>query len=276
VTTRLLALAALGGLLALLPAGHAQDRKTAPKDPPAPPPAQTERVVYPVRGGDPAMLAEVVAKHFRGEVVVSALPSALVLTGDPAAVAEATKLLDRIDRPARTVEIEVSLVEVTGKADAPAPAVGPDVLTRLDELAKAGAAVQRIKLTAVEGQPVSVQVGRNYPVVSGAVRGPGPGGGGPQLRSVTYQQVGTTVRATARVEADNAVAIDLNVQDNSVKPAEGAEEHPEFDTDTLTTRVNVPPGQAVVAQAIRKDAKGGRTVTLVVVTAKVVEPRAGK
>ena len=36
-------------------------------------------------------------------------------------------------------------------------------------------------------------------------------------------------------------------------------------------RLTVPPGRAVVAQAIRKDGKQGKGVTLVIVTARVVE-----
>src|SRR5262249_13959906 len=182
MTTRLLALAALGGLLTLLSAGHAQDRKTT-KDPTTEsrPATKSQRSVYAVRGGDPVILAEVIAKHFKGELEVSVLPSALVLSGQPAAITEATKLLDQIDRQPRTVEIEVTLIEVATKADTPLPLVGTDVLARLDELSKQGAGVQRIRLAAVEDQPVSVQASRNQPYTSSTAilggRG-GPGGGG--------------------------------------------------------------------------------------------------
>jgi hypothetical protein len=47
---------------------------------------------------------------------------------------------------------------------------------------------------------------------------------------------------------------------------------PAFETGTLTTRVSVPNGQAVTAQAVRTDAKASMGVTLVIVTATVIEP----
>jgi hypothetical protein len=281
-----------GGLLLLLPHGQAQDRSKGPpsKVVPAPDPKE-QRSVYAVRGGDPAALAQVVTKHFRGKVTVSVMPDVLVLSGEPDDLQEVTMLLTRIDRPARTVEIEVTLIEVTTKGDAPAMTLPPaaDLLARADELSKGGAAVQRIKLTAVEGQQVSVQTGGNKPyTTSSAVRGPfgggGPGGnpglgGGDRAmmqRSVSYHAVGTTVKATTRVEADNSVAVALDVQDSTVKAAEAGDDAaggaPTFDTASLATSLSVPVGKPVMAQAIRKDAKASRTTTLVIVTAKVVAP----
>src|SRR5205823_4379871 len=140
---------------------------------------------------------------------------------------DVVKLLTRIDRPARSVEMEVTLVEVAAKADAPGLPSGAELLAKLDDLSKSGAAVQRIKLTAIEGQPVSVQTGGNKPYASSStVTGRGPGGGGlgggnPALglggpvsqRSVMYHQVGTTVKASAHIEGDGAIAVELNVQD---------------------------------------------------------------
>jgi type II secretory pathway component GspD/PulD (secretin) len=95
-------------------------------------------------------------------------------------------------------------------------------------------------------------------------------------RSITYHQVGTTVKATSRVAADNSVSVDLKVEDTGIKTAEATDDAagaaaPGFENANLTTRVSVPPGQAVVAQAIRRDGKAGKTVTLVIVTARVVE-----
>jgi hypothetical protein len=270
MTLRLLALALLG--FVLLPAGHAQDRK---KDQAPPKAAKSDRMVYSVRGGEPVALAEVVTTHFHGEVVVSALPSLLVLSGDPVAIAEAAKLLDKIDRPVRAVEVELILVEMA-KTDVPGMPAVADVLAKLDELGKAGATVQKIKFTATEGRPVTTESGGNRPFTTATtVRGGGPGGGGPVQRSFTYQRVGTTVKATARVAGDNAVALDLNVQDNGARPSDGADDPPTFDTVTLNTHLTVPQGQSVLAQATRKDGKASKSLTFVIVSAKVIEPKTG-
>lgn len=290
MTPRPVVLLLLAGLL-VAAAAHGQD------NPPAAPPAaaarpKVERAVYPVKGGDPVALAEVVAKHFKGEVEVSAVAGSLVLSGPSASVAEATRLLGQVDRRPRTVELEVTLVEVSGR-DADLPD-GPADRARVDELVKAGGSVQRIRLTADEGQPASIQSGADKPMLTTSVIRPAPPAGGPAggpagqrpgggpaagfaQRSVHYRPVGTTIKATSVPGADGSVAVDLSVQDSSVRPAAADDEtgSPAFDTATLTTRLTVPAGRAVVAQATRKDAKAGRAVTLVVVTAKVVEAARG-
>lgn len=285
---RLAALTLLAGGLAAASAGHAQNRPTAPPAGDARP--KVERAVYPVKGGDPVALAEVIGKHFPGEVEASAVAGSLVLSGPPESVAEATKLLGRVDRRARTVELVVTLVEVSGK-DVDLPD-GPVDRARADELVKAGGSVQRVRLTADEGQPVSLQSGTDKPMLTTSVirpaAFPGPDGGPAKRpgaapagavaqRSINYRPVGTTVKATPQVGADGSVAVDLSVQDSSVRAAAADDEtgSPAFDTATLTTRLTVPAGRAVVAQATRKDAKDGRSVTLVVVTAKVIEAAPG-
>ena len=226
------------GLFALSSAGHAQPG--GPSFAPAPgfpgggpfpggPPRGT-RTVYAVQNGNAAALAEVLGNHFRGDAVVSVLPGAgqsLLVTASPAVTEEITKLLAKLDRPAKSVEVEVILAELTpgrrgdDKA-AEAALAAADVLATLDALQKDGrvGAVQRIKFTTVDGQPVTVKTGGNKPVVTGRTASPA---GAVQL-SVQYHAVGTTVKATARVGADDAVTVDLTVEDSRVRPPEAREE----------------------------------------------------
>lgn len=298
------------GLVAVTAAGHAQDPPPPPAgqpfagqppgfggqpflgQPPFGPPgmapapaAKTERAVYTVKGGDPGTLAEVVNKHFRREVEASGTPAGVVLSGSAASIAEATKLLAQLDRRPRSVELEVTLVEVSGKdADLPAGEVDG---AKLAELAKGGS-VQRVRLTAAEGQPVTAQSGGDKPYLSSSVFGParGPGGfGGPKdgdpaapparpravQQSINYRPTGTVVKATASVGGDGAVSVALSVEDTAVRPAATGDEvgAATFEQSSLTTKLVVPAGKAVVAHAARKDGKDARTVTLVVVTAKV-------
>src|SRR5262249_1314888 len=146
-----------------------------------------------------------------------------------------------------------------------------DAAAKLEALAKSGqATLQRVRLTALEGQPVTSTTGGNKPFTTSSVvaggggfgGGKGGGGGGPAMqRSVVDQPVGTTVRLTARVGADNAVALDLNLTDSKVRPAEAGEEGaaPSMENANLTTQLNVPAGKAVMAQSVRTDGKAGGT-----------------
>jgi type II secretory pathway component GspD/PulD (secretin) len=265
---RLAALTLFCGILALNP-GTAQDRKTTPPD--ASPP-KSLRTLYAVQNGDATILAEVVGRHFKGEANVIAAPAgsgnAILISGAPTTVPEVVKLLEQLDKKPRTIEVEITIAEVPARD-------GQEIAP---EDVRAG---QRIKLTAVEGQPISTQTGGNKPYVSGtAVAGGGGfgkgGGGAPFVqKSVNYQPVGATVRLTARVGSDNAVAVDLDLKDSRVKPPDAADEAgaPTFENMNLTTKLSVPAGKSVVAQAVRSEGKAGVTVSVVIVTARVVDER---
>lgn len=264
---RFATLALFCGVLALHP-GTAQDQKTSP---PAPTPPKPQRALYTVRHGDALALAEVVGAHFKGEATVIAAPAgsghAVLVSGSAAAVPEVVKLLEQLDRKPRTVEVEITIAELPAAKDGKEPAPA-DLAAALKD-----GKGQRIKLTAVEGQQVTTVTGGNKPYVSGAVAGPGGfGKGGPQ-RSVTYQPVGTTVKMTPRIGADSAVALELNVSDSKVRQSDAGDEvgAPTMENNTLTTKLNVPAGRSVVAQSVRTETKAGAVVSLVVVTARVVE-----
>ncbi|HVL15124.1 MAG TPA: secretin N-terminal domain-containing protein [Gemmata sp.] len=278
---RLLPLAVFAGLLATGPA-RAQDRKLQPLDPSPPRP---ERSVFVVRNAEPTILAEVVGAHYKGDATLIAAPAgsgnAVLVSASPAVLPEVMKLLEQLDRAPRTVEVEVTVIEVSAKKDGP-PLTEADLSP--ETLAKAGQG-QRIKLTAVEGQPVSSTTGGNKPVVSSSTVAPGrggfggAGGGAPVVqRSVNYQPVGTTVKLTARVGTGDSVALDLSVQDSRVRPPEAGDDAgaASFENGTLSTKLSVPAGKPVVAQAVRTEGKAGPTVAVVLVTARVVEPGANQ
>jgi len=273
------ALAFLGGLL-FLHSGVQSQEKSSPARP------KSHRLLYSLKHGDAASLAGIVSKHFKGEAEVSAAPGGsghvLLISGSPGAVEEVEKLLGELDRAPRTVEVEVILAEIPAKKGdtkevADVDLSGPSALSKLESMAKAGqvGTLQRIKLTGLEGQPIASTIGGNKPTVSSSVRGAGGvGGGGPVQRSINYQAVGTTIRLTSRVGAGDAVTVDLDLKDSQVKPPEAGDEAgaSSFENSTLTTKVRVPNGRSVVAQGVRAEAKSGRTATLVIVTARVVDP----
>ena len=184
--------------------------------------------------------------------------------------------LAQLDRPVRQVVVVVTLAEVVAKDQLADLKGSPDQIRgRLEELAKSGqATLKRVTLTGAEGQPVTTTSGGDRAFVSGrtVVGGGGFGGkGGPPVeqRSVNYRQLGTTVKMTARVLPTGAVAVDLGVKDTGARqPAEEGTQ--EVNTVDLTTRVTVPPGAAVLAQALEEKEKSART-TVIVVTARVVD-----
>jgi hypothetical protein len=269
---RLAALTLIAGVLALNP-GAAQDRKSSPPDPA---PARPQRTHYTVRHADPLVLAEVVGAHFKGDATLVAAPAgsggAVLVSGSPAAVSEVVKLLEQLDRKPRTVEVEITVTEFPAPKDG--KELAPADLAKAEALAKDGKG-QKIRLPSVEGQQVTAQTGGNKPFVSGAaVGGGGFGGkGGVVQRSVNYQAVGTTVKLTPRVGADNAVALELSFQESKVRQPDAGDETgaPTMENNTLTTKLSVPAGRAVVAQSVRTEGKAGATVSVVLVTARVVD-----
>jgi hypothetical protein len=288
MTTRLTLLALLA--LPFAPTAGAQEKPTA----------KTQRTLYAVRNGDAAVLAETLGKHFKGEAEISALPSgtggSLLISAPPAAAEEILKLLQQLDRAPKSVAVEVVLAEVFVKRteDSKEPTdpvnteLAAEALAKLEALNKGGQlnSLQRVRLTAVEEQSVSVVSGGSRPqtvstTVAGARRAAGggagnnpngPGGfGGPVARSIVYRNVGTQVKVMARVGADNTVTLSLDVSGSGAKPPEDPDEPATYDNATLATSLNVPSGRPVIAQAIRTDSKGGRTLNLVIVTARVVD-----
>jgi hypothetical protein len=240
----------------VLPAASAQKGAKAPRRRAQTTPAVV-RQVYSARGRSASELAKVLALHFKAEpafaVVADAGSNTLLLSGPPAALEDAAAALRQIDRPTRTVHVEVLLLELTGPApakeagaDAKGPALaelsGParDVDARVRDLQRRGliASVRRVRLTGLEGQVARVQLGENRPSVTGATfagggppgrGGPGAGGagggfpgrGGMVSRSITYRNVGTLVQVTPEVGLDGLVALDLRVEDSRMRGPEG-------------------------------------------------------
>ena len=267
---RVAALTLFCGILLLNP-GTAQDQKSAPPDPV---PSKTQRAHYVVKNGDAALMAEMVGLHFKGDANLIAGNGTILISGAPAVVPDVVKLLEQLDRKPRTIEVEITIAEVPANKDGTEPNPA-DILK--DALGKTVGQGQRIKLVAVEGQPVTSVTGGNKPYVSGTTRPGGFGkGDGVVQKSITYQQVGTTVKLTAHVGSDDGVALDLDLKDSRMKPPEAGDESgaATFENATLSTKLSVPAGKAVVAQTVRVEGKMGATLSVVIVTARVVEPGA--
>lgn len=261
--------------------------------------SKTQRSQFIVKHLEASALASVVNKHFKGEAEVSALPAGagntLLISGSPESVSEVIKLLEQLDQKPKTIEVEIVIAEFTTKKGADSEELelsGLEPLAKLDALSKAGQIgnVQRIKLTVDEGQQITSTNGGSKPYVTSTVAGPGgfnpggdvpgprggsgPGGGGPGVRrSVSYHEAGTTVKLSARICAEDKIALDLSVQDCKIRSADTGDEAgaAAFDNNSISTKLNVPAGKAVTAQSVRSDGKSTRSMSLLIVSARIVE-----
>jgi type II secretory pathway component GspD/PulD (secretin) len=270
-------------------------------------PAQTEpaararRTVYVVKHGAAKELAGLLGKHFKGDADVQVLPDSpsncLLISAPPALFDEVVKTLEALDRRPHQVSVEVLIAEVAPrKAEGEKPGSadkeldesqlsGPaeQVLDRVELLHKKGQleSLKRIQLTALENQVASVHVGDSKPVVMGVTRT----ATGLVARNITYRNVGAVVRLTPRLTAENQVQLDLTVEDARVAYPEdaaqiGQDENgkplraADFITARLDTKVDVTPGQAVAAKGVQTTSKSGQAQTLVIVTARVLDPDA--
>lgn len=282
----LLPCVALVGALALVATALAQDA----------PASKAGRLAYVVRHGNARELAGVLGKHFKGDAEVQTAPNVaancLLIRATPAVLAEAVKLLEQLDRQPRLVAVKIVVAEVAlprkgeeAKAINVKELTGPadEVLSKLDALRRRGALgrMRTVRLTAVEGQLASTQSGEMKPIVDSMVIT----ARGLPHRSISYRTVGMNVQVKGRVGAEGAVALDLDLQDARLNvapdaPVLGKDESgaairaKEIVTSQLKTRLNVRPGQAVLAEGVQTKAPSGAAQTFVIVTARVVEPAA--
>jgi hypothetical protein len=267
------------------------------QDTPAP---KAKRALYVVRYADASELAGVLAKHFKGDADVQAVPSrnALLLRAAPAVLDEVTKLIDELDRRPRLVSVELLFVEATAKADDKGldekqfSGTEKAVLEKIESLKKEGVigGLRRFRFTAVEGVPASVAVGESRPYtqgVSGGFGGKGAkGGAGPVSRSVSFRETGTVARATVRVQDGKGVTLDLDLSDSRPylprdavvigQDENGAPVHMmAFAQAMLKSKLSIPAGQVVAAKDVQTTSKSGQARTLILATARVVEPESG-
>jgi type II secretory pathway component GspD/PulD (secretin) len=258
---------------------------------------KNKRLVILLRHGSAKDLAATLAKHFKGDAEVQAEPASncLLINAAPSVADEVVKVVQQLDRPQQLVSVEVLLAEFAlkkgegGKLEVPDKDLdekefsGPvkDVLAKLEALQKKGqiAALKRIQMTALEEQSVSARAQENKPMVTGvAVTGTGR-----VSRNITYRATGTVVTVTPRVAPDKRILLDLEVQDARLHVPEdgipiGTDENgqPVKATEVVQASVKgnlaVPSGQAVAATGVKTTSKSGQAQTLVIVTARLLEP----
>lgn len=286
----------------VLPAAPGQETKKPPKTKHASA-EPVARLVYAVHGGAVKDLANALSFHFQAEPSFQAFPDArsksLLLSGPKAVLDEALAMLREIDRPARTIHMEVLFLELaSGDANAldGIELTGParDVKAKIRELQQKGLiiSVKTFQITSVEGESTRSRISESRPFVTGVNvagfggggfggRGGAGGGGpgaGPMTRSISYREVGTSVQVKADIGPDGPVVVDLRIEDSHMRAVEDAgavgkeDKGPnvpatEVVTSTLDTRLRVRPGHMVIAQGTKTSSKSGQAQTVILVTA---------
>ena len=158
----------------------------------------------------------------------------------------------------------------------PAGGSGEMTAAKILELEKQGKldSLTRVKLSVVENVPGMVQYGDTVSLVTGRTDGfPGRGG----QAAFSRQNVGTMVSATARVEADGSIIIELNAERSGlVKPKPAAEgdaqaEPQKISQLTSRTTVRVASGKPVIVGG-QQSATGNESVhSYMVLTASFAE-----
>ena len=248
--------------------------------------AKTKRIAYVLKHGSAEDLAPILRKYFKGDVQVQVLPEAasncLLINATPAIFDEVVKLLAQIDRPPQIIAVEVWIADVAPKKDdkdatdldlKAFTGMSSDVLSKLEGMQKKGqiGGLRQLRFTLVEGRPSSIMLGATRPIRSG-------------IRTITYRQVGTQAKVTASVGADKKINVELEVSESRDVPNEkielGKDEDgktiyaTEFVLTRLNSKVALAAGRAVAAEGVKTDSKSGKEQTLVVVTARIVDPNA--
>jgi hypothetical protein len=265
----------------------------------------TNRVAYFLHHGNAAELAKVLAAHFKDAAEIQALPESagncLLIKGTGPVTEEVLKLLTQLDRRPQMMAIEILVGEMPAKKEllakegAPKPErptkelelnqfTGPaaDVVANLQALCDQGRidTLRRVRLTLVEGLPGTAALTENKPMVVGIT----VTATGVASRNVAYRPVGLQAKATARVTADQKIEINLEASDARMEPsatvilAKDENGAPVMAMDLVNARFSgklvLSPGGAAAADGVtvKSKSEGGRT--LIVVTAKLIDPDA--
>jgi type II secretory pathway component GspD/PulD (secretin) len=203
-----------------------------------------------------------------------ATSNSLILAGPASAVAEASRLVDELDRPAALVHLELLIGDAPVDAVKPAPAGDRQAATegavRVIEKPEKLEVHFQAKFSTINQQPVHLQMGRREPHVTGTSTSPRG-----TARTVEYENTGTLIEVTPRVDVDDTIVVEIKVEDSRLgSPDEGiviaassegeSIKAPSVETWTMQTTLNVASGKSVVvAAAVRNpQTKVGRVMLL--------------
>jgi Bacterial type II and III secretion system protein len=241
---------AIFGVLVLMSAAvNAQDRAADDA-------ANTEPVVLriyhsniPVR--DLAQTLQQIARKNNVTIVSEPINNVLIVRAPQAELDEFDMLVDRLNQPARRITLSLTVYDIS-ELSSHLDSLGTDPERVLEELRSHSEAavhqVCKIRLTSLENQTGTVEVGEQRPVVSGE----SIGRSGIRTNMYQQEQLGTKLAITARVGDANQIVVELGFDMSRLDPSTGATDSvddvlpPAKQIVSLVTTVSIPAGESVL------------------------------
>ena len=202
----------------------------------------------------------------------------MILGGPAGVVEEARRLADELDRPAAIIHVEVLIGQAPADAIKPSPAASQQAAAepqvRVVEKPEKLEILCRARFSTLNEQPADVQMGRRVPRITGTTASPRG-----TTNSVEYENTGTLIKVRPRVDADDRIAMEIDVEDSRLgspeealiisTPSEGEPiRTPAIETWTIQTSLIVANGQTVVLAAAVESPQT-KLERLVLLTARV-------
>jgi type II secretory pathway component GspD/PulD (secretin) len=207
-----------------------------------------ETIVYSARNIPATDLANTIFPMFSqpdGEHLVitsDAASNNLILSGAGETVAEATRLLQQLDRQPKSVSVDIWIVdtrstgwESTANKEISAALTGSqlkfvELLQRL-QAQKQAVVLNHLQLTGLEGQESMVQIGEQKPRITATARNSAG-----RTSSVRIEDIGTTAKVITRVNADHQITLSIDLAKSFSAPEESGVVIAEAADGTAQTR----------------------------------------
>ena len=245
--------------------------------------AAMETIVYPARRAEVADLAKALGEVFEESAlrIESQEGGRLVMRVRAAERDEVLRLLDRLDRPARAIFVQVVLLKAGAKGptdedlaslSGPAEVVFQNITAM--ETSGRGFAARKLELTVEEAVPTTLHVGERVSMVTGESR---------TSTGITSQvasrNVGTLILLTAGAAGDDAIKMQLKFGSSSIHAEEREEGEspasPQFHTIATISHeaaVQLSSGHARLVGGMMDDSAGKGRQAWLVVAARLLLP----
>lgn len=204
-------------------------------------------------------------------ILADAASNSLVVSGPPAALEQVAAIAEALDQPPQMVELEVLLGEVPIADAKPEKGKAAGKPQSMEVLARA-------RLTTLNNQPATLQIGSREPRVMGSTMSPMG-----RSNSVSFENIGTMMLLTPRVGPDGFITADVNLEDSRLGPKD---EGPALDapkegepirvSSTITTIIKTTfraaDGESVTLAGSTRNAAQGKAMVLVV-TPRLLRPK---
>jgi type II secretory pathway component GspD/PulD (secretin) len=218
----------------------------------------------------------------RVAIVNEPITNSLVVSGPPEAVEEVRKLAEDLDRPQPGVQLDVELGEVSAgeakhgeslKGEGGTPSAETSRTFYVLERPKNMTTISRARVFALDNQTANIQLGQRVATVASVNRMGGFGGGAAAQRSYSYtfQNVGTLVGVTPRINVNEGIIVmQVDAEDSHILPEKAGDADADKDfrptetgSLTLQTTVAVSDSKTIMIGSIGRQGKDDKELVIV-------------